>query len=421
MALRDAIQLAINNGFLNINFSVSEVQAQRNQGNIKKPDGTSYSQNAINTIIYGTPDQYISNGNGTYSLTTSNTHQLLPSSIPTGGGKTTPVTQQISNESNSKNIILYGPPGTGKTFSLLEYSLTITDGASSLSKPLNELKETFKLRAKQGRIKFITFHQSFGYEEFIQGIRAETDNGQVSYEIKSGVFVDTCSLAEEDPGQNYVFIIDEINRGNISKIFGELITLIEPSKRQGATDALTVKLPYSQEDFSVPNNLYIIGTMNTADRSLALMDTALRRRFDFIEMMPQPDLLAPNVADVNLQSMLTRMNERIEVLYDREHTLGHAFFMHLTNASSIDDLADVFRNKIIPLLQEYFFEDWEKIRIVLGDDQKTNIANQFIKKKNLSLGIFSDDVKNKYRLENVNTYEINDSALTSAESYEQIY
>jgi len=161
--------------------------------------------------------------------------------------------------------------------------------------------------------------------------------------------------------------------------------------------------------------------MNTADRSLALMDTALRRRFDFIEMMPQPDLLAANVAGVNLQSMLTRMNQRIEVLYDREHTLGHAFFMHLTGASSIGDLADVFRNKIIPLLQEYFFEDWEKIRIVLGDDQKPTTTPCFIEKIALTNNIFSTDVASQYRLQDSTTYRINDTALTTQASYQQIY
>ena len=183
-------------------------------------------------------------------------------------------------------------------------------------------------------------------------------------------------MAEQKP---HVLIIDEINRGNISRIFGELITLIEPSKRAGNDEAIEVTLPYSKEPFSVPNNLYIIGTMNTADRSLALMDTALRRRFDFIEMMPLPGLVTDDLEGVNVRKMLEVMNQRIEVLYDREHTLGHAFLMNL---HSIDDLRQAFKNKILPLLEEYFYDDWQKIRWVLGaaaDDfyQRQSFNNLF--------------------------------------------
>lgn len=181
-----------------------------------------------------------------------------------------------------------------------------------------------------------------------------------------------------DKKQNYVLVIDEINRGNISKIFGELITLIEPSKRSGAEEALEVVLPQSGARFAVPDNLYIIGTMNTADRSLAMMDTALRRRFDFKEMMPDSSLLANKVINgIDLQELLETLNKRIEILYDREHTLGHAFFM---GVETFDDLVSVFQNKIIPLLEEYFFEDWEKIRLVLADNQKDD-ALQFVTRK----------------------------------------
>lgn len=200
---------------------------------------------------------------------------------------------------------------------------------------------------------------------------------------------------------NYVLIIDEINRGNISKIFGELITLIEPSKRAGKDNLETLKvtLPHSGNPFSVPDNLYIIGTMNTADRSLAMMDTALRRRFDFIEMMPDCRVLndesgMPYCIDIdgvklNLSKLLLTMNERIEVLYDREHTLGHAFFMPVLDAlnsgeensdvKAFSELQRIFKNKIIPLLEEYFFEDWNKIRLVLGDNRKkTDAQSQFV-------------------------------------------
>ena len=165
--------------------------------------------------------------------------------------------------------------------------------------------------------------------------------------------------------QNYVLIIDEINRGNIAKIFGELITLIEPSKRIGGDDAATVTLPYSKEEFGVPDNLYIIGTMNTADRSIALLDTALRRRFDFIEMMPDSKhpRISIDIEGVNCQELLAAMNKRIRFLFDREHQIGHTYFM---DVDDLESLAATFKNKIIPLLQEYFYDNWEKIDLVLN-------------------------------------------------------
>ena len=171
--------------------------------------------------------------------------------------------------------------------------------------------------------------------------------------------------------ERYVFIIDEINRGNISKVFGELITLIESSKRIGQSEELQLVLPYSKKTFGVPNNVYIIGTMNTADRSIALMDTALRRRFHFIEMQPNPDILAEiDVEGINISEMLRIMNKRVEILCDREHTIGHSYFIPLRDTPTMDCLASIFRNSIIPLLQEYFFDDYEKIRLVLADNQK---------------------------------------------------
>ena len=181
------------------------------------------------------------------------------------------------------------------------------------------------------------------------------------------------SSTVDNSDKNYVLIIDEINRGNISKIFGELITLIEKSKRLGETEALKVKLTYSgtenQEDFGVPNNLFIIGTMNSADKSIALVDTALRRRFEFIEYSADHTLLSNDIEGINLQELLKSINSRIEILLDKDHKIGHAY---LINVQSKNQLCEVFRNRIIPLLEEYFYGDYEKIQLVLGDNAEFN-------------------------------------------------
>ncbi|MFS1427057.1 McrB family protein [Vibrio splendidus] len=453
------------------------------------------------------------------------------------------------------NQILYGPPGTGKTYHTIEAAvkaaepeeyakLGIDSKQAATEEQRVQLIEQYELLSTVGRIRFVTFHQSYGYEEFVEGLKANSEDGEISYDVEKGVFRQICDeaakhttekaaskahsfdlcwqvfseqLAEKDSieiamsqtsfrvmdfnakriffeksngkkdhtlsintlkdifegsrdytsglgvyynplvrylkglvaieqqpaikRQNYVLVIDEINRGNISKIFGELITLIEPSKRKGAEEELELQLPLSRidEKFSVPDNLHIIGTMNTADRSLAMMDTALRRRFDFVEMMPRADLFSDHCIEwhgqkIDLKSLLEALNKRIEVLYDREHTLGHAFLFPAYNAAksgqhklAFDELKAAFKNKIIPLLEEYFYEDWNKIRLVLGDSLKQDEALQFlkIKKEKYSdlfgefhgLDLYEED-KITYQ---VKPFDYDKSIWNKAEAYIGIY
>jgi len=313
-----------------------------------------------------------------------------------------------------KNVIFYGPPGTGKTYTTAKKAVAICDNVveEDLTNYTEVMKRYNKLK-ENNRIEFITFHQSYGYEEFIEGIKPivlneddesedESENNKesktnikiendIKYDVVDGIFKKFCDNARKAiietnnndiPLEAYVFIIDEINRGNISKIFGELITLIETTKRAGKEECISTKLPYSKEEFTVPDNVYIIGTMNTADRSIALMDTALRRRFYFEEMLPNYDLLKDIFVEdegvkVNIGAMLKVINERIEYLYDREHTIGHAVFLELKENNNIDKLENIFKKSVIPLLQEYFYEDYDKIRLILGDNAKDE-DEQFI-------------------------------------------
>lgn len=489
------------------------------------------------------------------------------------------------------NTILYGPPGTGKTYNTVVYAVAIIENkpvASIKAEFYSAVLDRYNAYKADGLIEFTTFHQSYGYEEFIEGIKpvmdSDDEHSDIQYSIEDGLFKAFCNKAsmpatkkanvdlglnktptiwkvslwstgdnptrteclenghirigwddygpditddtdfsenggknvlnsfiykmkvgdivfscyssttidaigvvtgdyewcngqfddglnrmrkvnwivkginediveinggstmtlstvyklkvsladamaliqkhlpatvQMDDKRNHVFIIDEINRGNISKIFGELITLIESSKRIGQAEGMKAKLPYSQQLFGVPDNVYIIGTMNTADRSIATIDTALRRRFRFKEMMPDAEVLSGiSVDDISISDMLSRMNKRIAVLYDREHTIGHAYFIPLRDNPTIEQLAEIFENAIVPLLQEYFYEDYEKIRLVLGDNNKDNKDEQFIvaveNDYNELFGStdigFDDSV----------TYEINRAAFDKIEAYRSI-
>jgi hypothetical protein len=277
--------------------------------------------------------------------------------------------QEPASITMSINTIFYGPPGTGKTYKTSEFAVEICDGPEE--QPRDALMKRYEELRKEGRISFVTFHQSYGYEDFVEGLRPESKDGQVTYSVRPGIFRKVCKAARQSGDQAFVLIIDEINRANISKVFGELITLLEPDKREGEENALTVKLPYSGDEFSVPSNLYVVGTMNTADRSIALLDTALRRRFEFEELQPSPEALQEaSIEGIDLRAMLQILNERVEYLYDRDHTIGHAYFI---NVRTLDDLEAAFRRKVIPLLQEYFYEDWSKVRMALNDQ-----SGQFI-------------------------------------------
>lgn len=449
------------------------------------------------------------------------------------------ITERVqSEESNMKiiplNQILYGSPGTGKTYHTIDKALEIISKEKKIQIPSEDdrinRKKIFDEYVKNGQIVFTTFHQSYGYEEFVEGIKPIIDNDEnsqeVKYDVKDGIFKELCDkslknyilsmqneneidldklifefanyinqdflnkgnefplenkvsikkillnfkdeyrsfslggsikspqsltidiikrdylnfknkkilsfkdikpkydsqsdyhgnaiyyfmfynkLKEFENIQNekfkikkeilksYIIIIDEINRGNVSKIFGELITLIEPSKRIGEKEELKVTLPYSGKEFGVPKNVYIIGTMNTADRSITSLDTALRRRFEFIEMMPDVSKLSIDCEGINLQELLKAINTRIEYLLDREKTIGHAFFISVEN---LESLKKVFKNRIIPLLQEYFYNDYALIDAVLNKNGMLEISvenKDYL--KNMTEFIESDKIVYKF-------------------------
>ena len=284
---------------------------------------------------------------------------------PIVSGATTPGDDAGTGKASPKklappmNLILYGPPGTGKTYRLKnDYLPRYQDEAGDL-------------------FEFVTFHQSYAYEDFVEGIRPVTEKGAVTYEVRPGVLKRLCDRARRSPDKRFALFIDEINRGNVAKVFGELITLVEVDKRiridasgnrSASCKGLEVTLPYSGERFGVPANIDVIGTMNTADRSIALLDSALRRRFRFEELTPKPELLE-SIHDgegnaIDLRQLLQAMNARLSRLLHRDQTLGHSYFYHV---KSFDELRRVFAREILPFLQEAFYDDWRQIRYVLAD------------------------------------------------------
>ncbi|MEQ1953410.1 McrB family protein [Mesorhizobium yinganensis] len=251
------------------------------------------------------------------------------------------------------NLIIYGPPGTGKTYRTMAEAVRLCRGLADNDALLNdpvrrqELRQAYEELKGQGQIGFVTFHQNYAYEDFVEGLRPQPLTDGVGFTLKAqpGILRQMAEAAETS-AEEHVLVIDEINRANISKVFGELITLIEPNKRLGMDEGMRLTLPYSNARFGVPANLHIIGTMNTADRSIALLDTALRRRFEFRELMPDPSLLKP-VDGIDLAILLATINDRIEYLFDREHQIGHAYFIGCETRADVDE---VMRHQVILLI-----------------------------------------------------------------------
>ena len=344
-----------------------------------------------------------------------------------------PTSKEIytENDFGVDNIVYYGPPGTGKTRRIFLKHL--------------EPKE------KQSK-EFITFHQAYSYEEFVEGIKPSINSKEIEYEYSKGIFYQSCEKAAilagyknlneslEDTKENrsqkykmaiannkvFAFCIDEINRANIAGVFGDLITLIESNKRLGAEEELIVKLPYSKSSFGVPPNLQIIGSMNTADRSITLIDTALRRRFIFIEIAPEPEVLSQDVEEVNLAEVLSAINNRIKYFLGKDQCIGHAY---LIEASNKKEILSAFLNKIIPLLEEYFYNDTKKISLVLGDSNKTDVAHRFfIRDENSKIsklfpGAKDDDIDEKELLvfNNAITNSLIDENDIPVEIFSKIY
>jgi 5-methylcytosine-specific restriction protein B len=284
-------------------------------------------------------------------------------------------------------LILYGPPGTGKTFFALKAARELA-ARSAFKQPyavLTQDQVDVVHRAPDGLIHLITFHPDYGYENFIEGYRPTSINGNMFFELRDGVFKRLCKLAAAHPEHRFFLIIDEINRGDIPRIFGEVLTLLEKDKR-----GQQVELPVSGEHFWVPANLFVIGTMNTADRSIALLDTALRRRFGFLELVPDSTLLGNVVIEgIPLGLWLDELNRRIVEFIGRDARnlqVGHAYLME--NGEPISTLvrfACVLQEDIIPLLEEYCYEDYSVLEHILGEGL-VDTTNQRIRRELFSPG-----------------------------------
>lgn len=275
---------------------------------------------------------------------------------------------QISESLNRrKQVVLYGPPGTGKTYHARRFAAWWLQGGAADHAAAGAIADAAALSATEvalradGRWELVTFHPSYGYEDFIEGFRPVISQagGGVTLDLQDGIFKSLCERAAKRPGERFLLVIDEINRANVSKVFGELITLIESDKR-----GLTVTLQQSKTSFAVPPNLYVLGTMNTADRSITLLDAALRRRFSFIELMPASDKLE---SDLGLIDLLEGLNRRLADVVGRERQIGHAFFMPGGKVvSDVEDFARIIREEIVPLLQEYCYDEYDDLEQILG-------------------------------------------------------
>jgi len=278
----------------------------------------------------------------------------------------------------------------------------------------------FKPVAKEiKRYEYVTFHQSYSYEDFVEGIKpvmSEDVSETLTYEVKPGIFRSMVKRASDDPDHDYALLIDEINRGNVANIFGELIALIEDDKREGAPNELRAQLPYSRREFVVPKNLYIIGAMNTADRSVEALDAALRRRFTFVAIPPRPERIQqPANLNVDLQKLLGVINTRIEKLLDKDHCIGHSYFMGIAEAKSGDplvELRNVFATKILPLIEEYFYGDPAKIGMVLGE--------RFVSRKNDGAKL-KEGAWEKDEFEDRHVYALQDPMTLKDEDFRAVY
>lgn len=282
---------------------------------------------------------------------------------------------------------------------------------------LTKFQEFKPISKKIRRFEYVTFHQSYCYEDFVEGIKpvmSEDMAETLAYEIKPGIFKRMVQLALDDPDHNYALLIDEINRGNVASIFGELISLIEEDKRKGESNELRAQLPYSRQEFVIPENLYIIGAMNTADRNVESLDTALRRRFTFVAIPPQPELIQqPGNLEVNLQNLLIKINARIEKLLDKDHCIGHSYFMSIAKANDpLRELCSIFSAKILPLLEEHFYGDPGKIGMVLGE--------QFITRTDETIEWAAGDW-GVDEFEERRVYSIQDPKTLKVEDYRAIY